>query len=872
MVKDQNDLTEAVGGGNFLGQEIYYKDKRVGGTWVEPDTVGGKEPDTLNRNHLKAVVHAQPMTSESSAFHPTQSQIEGGTNSQFQIDNAQSSSPQANRQRERPSIPEIGSEVAVANPSSKPIELQGQEEQLPWGTKHLLWKGQTPAPKQAPLRRASTFKEAGIEHSLGSRSNTAAAEGVQHEGVVAPWFKKLFSYPLSRRYVLGSGSSPLVFPSRARLIILISLLALVSSCIWLSPSVRYPSVGRVTKQKEWKDMRIGKLARRGNSLTDTCTRWSHQSALVNGILYIYGGQSKREAKQSTDTWNNDFLTLSLTSNFNTASPALSGLTQPSGPPPVANGYLWHSNYSLFLYGGLFSDKPSTVPTSFSLWEYDVGSSSWKEHTNPTTSAGNGSDPGGQPVQRAAEGAGCSIPELGRGYFLGGHLDGYTTVGWSQSIPRVYLKSLLEFTFPGFQNDGIEELAGGKAAPSEGIWRNITRGGLQESAGFPERADGILVYISGFGKQGIAVGMAGGTNDTFNEMNIVDIYDIANSIWYKQATRGPTPGTRVNPCAVVASAADGSSFEIYMYGGQNLVPYGSQIQYNDMWILTVPSFTWINVSMSGQSNPPGRAGHTCDIWNAQMVVVGGYVGQSLSCDSPGIYVFDLSELTWSTSFTSLSGSNEGTPGQGSASRGYRVPRIVQSVIGGNSLGGATVTRPAVSPTAGPLQTGKPPTFTVTQPGITVTATATATGSGNSRPEDSGPNKAAIISSVLAVFCFFGAAYFAFCTWVYRRQLNRYKNHVALTQQASYEERPKKVVPGSWSPGGPATPSGRTSDAPPSSSGRYSSLAQQQGTPYQQVQGDAVSLAGSSTSDLMRGQEPSFLGVLLSPRRNLRVIND
>jgi hypothetical protein len=163
---------------------------------------------------------------------------------------------------------------------------------------------------------------------------------------------------------------------------------------------------------------------------------------------------------------------------------------------------------------LFSDKPTTSPTPFSLWEYNVESPSWKEHKNPKTSSGNGSDPGGQPVQRAAEGAGCSIPELGRGYYLGGHLDSYTTNGWPQSIPRVYLKSLLEFTFPGFQNDGIEELAGGKAALSDGVWRNITRGGLQESAGFPERADGVLVYIPGFGRQGIVVGMAGGTNDTF----------------------------------------------------------------------------------------------------------------------------------------------------------------------------------------------------------------------------------------------------------------------------------------------------------------------------------------------------------------------
>ena len=55
------------------------------------------------------------------------------------------------------------------------------------------------------------------------------------------------------------------------------------------------------------------------------------------------------------------------------------------------------------------------------------------------------------------------------------------------------------------------------------------------------------------------------------MNIIDVYDIANSTWYKQATSGETPKIRVNACAVVAVAPDGSSFNVHMYGGQNLMP-------------------------------------------------------------------------------------------------------------------------------------------------------------------------------------------------------------------------------------------------------------------------------------------------------------
>jgi hypothetical protein len=82
---------------------------------------------------------------------------------------------------------------------------------------------------------------------------------------------------------------------------------------------------------------------------------------------------------------------------------------------------------------------------------------------------------------------------------------YTTAGWSNQIAREYLKSLLEFTHPGFANTGVSSLAATNAAPSGGVYRNITKGGLQASAGFTERADGALVYIPGWGDAGIILG-------------------------------------------------------------------------------------------------------------------------------------------------------------------------------------------------------------------------------------------------------------------------------------------------------------------------------------------------------------------------------
>ncbi|OAT06269.1 cell wall anchored protein [Blastomyces gilchristii SLH14081] len=639
--------------------------------------------------------------------------------------------------------------------------------------------------------------------------------------------------------------------------------------------------------------RVGRdrIFRREDTPTDICKRWSQQTAVVNGTLYSFGGRSMTDSSQKDNTWNNDFMTLDLKTTWDISAPKLTGLPRLSGPPPVSNGYLWNSLESLYLYGGEYSDNPRDFPTAFSLWEYHIPSSSWKEHKNPRTSRGSNSNAGDRPVQRSAEGAGITVLELGRGFYFGGHLDGYTTEGWDLSVPRVYLKSFIEYTFPGFMNNDVESLKGDKPAGSNGAWRNITEGGLQESAGFTERADGVLVYVPGFGKHGVILGLAGGTNATFTQMNVIDVYDIETSMWYKQATSGETPAIRVNPCAVAASAADGSSTQVYLYAGQNLIPYGEQIQYDDMWILSIPSFTWIKVNTNGQSVPPARAGHTCNIWNSQIIVMGGYVGQDLTCDSPGIYIFDASTLQWKTQYVALEGANYLNQQDSqkhdmrglSGSYGYKVPKAVQKVIGGDDQGRATVTKPATAATGGPMATGKPITYTVTNPDGSVTTHTSLPGQGRG----GGPNVAAIAAGVVAGCLFILAIYLGFCIFVYRRQLALYKSHIAAVQRSPTSSRialngdkfGASFVPLSSSEN---TGSARHMSFSETGSNVTAAFGAGGGTQpgYRGFTGDfrpssgpagGLGSAYSSTDDLLAGQEPTFLGVMLNPRRSLRVIN-
>lgn len=132
----------------------------------------------------------------------------------------------------------------------------------------------------------------------------------------------------------------------------------------------------------------------------------------------------------------------------------------------------------------------------------------------------------------------------------------------------------------------------------------------------------------------------------------------------------------------------------------------------MWILTLPSFTWIQVDQEGQNVPPPRAGHTCHVYNGQFLVIGGYVGQKLSCDSPGIYVFDVAELEWKTGYVPPKKEEIADSPEFEYLAVAQVPRAVQKVVGGNANGGATATVPvATADPDSPLASG--PVFTITR---------------------------------------------------------------------------------------------------------------------------------------------------------------
>ena len=260
------------------------------------------------------------------------------------------------------------------------------------------------------------------------------------------------------------------------------------------------------------------------------------------------------------------------------------------------------------------------------------------------------------------------------------------------------------------------------------------------------------------------------------MSILDIFDLSTRTWSKQQTNGGPPLPRVNPCAVLAS--DSGRQNIYMYGGQNVFDSAPRPQYDDMWILALPSFTWIQVTgMSG--NPAGRSGHTCHVVRGQMVVVGGYLGpvSTTQCDSPGIYVFDMSSLEWQSSFDSESS--------------YSVPSLVVSAAGesqssnpppqSSTTTSATPTDPPSSgnPSMHTMRTtatitttyanGQSSTITTTfETTATVTATPASPASSLSQNSITGTKLAAIVGGTLGAVILLLAGGWAFYALRKRRQ--------------------------------------------------------------------------------------------------------
>ncbi|QPC69251.1 hypothetical protein HYE68_000003 [Fusarium pseudograminearum] len=386
-----------------------------------------------------------------------------------------------------------------------------------------------------------------------------------------------------------------------------------------------------------------------------CRRWGHQSAVVDGRLYIDGGLINYRDPKTNLT--NTFLSFHdiETADKNGMPPFYANLSKNDTIPSVNGGILWEDsiNKRLYLYGGEYYNTP---PVSPDFYSYDILYNKWVSLGAPP-----------QEVQAASYGAGVSISPRGEAYYYGGWLSNSSIEGWSG--PPKASSGLIKYEMDA------------------NSWSNLTG---PDGTG---RAEGAMVFIP-VGDGGMLV-YFGGTQDLYGNgtltpqsLDEIFLFDIANGKWYTQKTSGDTPDNRRRFCGGATWAKDQSSYNIYIYGGGGFPP--KTAGYDDIYILTIPSFQWIRGPYPTYRNGTGafpKSMMSCNVVNdAQMLVIGGTYSNTTECDVPiihGAHNMDLGRQNEKKAIWAAYQPNLTT---------YVLPVDIRTAIGGKPTGAATKTVP------------------------------------------------------------------------------------------------------------------------------------------------------------------------------------
>ncbi|CAN9342729.1 unnamed protein product [Alternaria alternata] len=319
----------------------------------------------------------------------------------------------------------------------------------------------------------------------------------------------------------------------------------------------------------------------------------------------------------------------------------------ANPPNMVRGALYRGlvdNRRLFTFGGSTflaneSDADWKLPASddYSLWSYDTESMSWAQY-----------DLTYAVPRRPNWGANAEAWRLGLAFYLNGMVDK------GSSIAAYTMTEYINGTLQNETADHITYLPGLNII---NMTTQVARNVGTDSLGAPRIAGG-LVWGSRIGKSGngtlVAMGgmrSAGQRIDTFSNGVLIDFATVALCDTFHE-----------------------TDVRCYIYGGYDPV---QAIMYDDVYVLSLPSFTWTKVYSGNDS----RFGHSCHSAGVRhMIRIGGSLdadtyafettGQlpvldTLRCDQQGgVALFDLSDL----------------------------PTKLVERIGGTRSGGATVVEP------------------------------------------------------------------------------------------------------------------------------------------------------------------------------------
>ncbi|KAL4779669.1 hypothetical protein BJX76DRAFT_340214 [Aspergillus varians] len=426
-----------------------------------------------------------------------------------------------------------------------------------------------------------------------------------------------------------------------------------------------------------------------------CNWGKFRANTIRDTVYLDGGSLSFQLGYDTGEvqWdnrnNNEGLVyyLNLSSSFNTETSnltALFGSIEKAGgiagnlAPNYNDGVMLANDDKFYLYGGLLipTDSqdypPADTVLAYERYQYGPYLTDWRPQFIS-------SNLGNDITRYVTNGAGVSAPSENLGFYVSGMrspdwgpiFDNETASNLSQYMITV---DMSEMRHPEFSNESIPAYVPARAN-AEAVW-------------VPVSASGIVVLIGGV-TYPESLSPDGLRDDQEQEserispefIQTVSVYDIDSKSWYNQNTTGDAPPQLTEFCSVYASASDGSSHNIYIYGGYD----GLSPQHrpsDDVYVLSLPSFKWIHL-YSGDSRTYGRKQHKCvKPYPDKMLVLGGVAVGSRACVDM-VRVFNLNTGRFQEGYNPTDWSE------------YQVPDLVTGSIGGDGRGGATQTSPEES---------------------------------------------------------------------------------------------------------------------------------------------------------------------------------
>ncbi|KAF2826099.1 hypothetical protein CC86DRAFT_24973 [Ophiobolus disseminans] len=420
-------------------------------------------------------------------------------------------------------------------------------------------------------------------------------------------------------------------------------------------------------------------------ITYFCSRWYHQSVVKNDVLYVYGGvqtfQLPNVTVRSTNNtlgYNPFLLQVDLKKSWDwtknmswlafetTPNPRTGSVVRPG----MVGGAMYHGPYNdtrVWTYSGTsyrgnesFLAANSTYNNQYPLWSFDNSTQVWDQFDV------------GQ-LKTPSYGSSAEASDQGLAFYLSGGTDNGTEPYTRDDLDQVVLLNGMMVVDTSHQTA-----------------KNISVSSMKDAQ---PRLGGALQYVPGIGGNGLLVALGGKVYDgqriassqdkgrllTFDTVDVLDLASYltsskSNGTWYSQTTSGDIPPARIDSCAVIATAPDNSTHNIYIYGGWD--PTGGHTKwYDDIYVLSLPSYTWIKIY---QAESP-RYGHTCHIVGRQLLTIGGdnvRRNTTGTCDweTESIAIFDLPTVTWGSVFNASAGR-------------YELSKSLVDKVGGTPQGGA-----------------------------------------------------------------------------------------------------------------------------------------------------------------------------------------